>query len=288
MNPAGAYINRLIKGLREGGKHQKGQEMIAHDESNIAIVVFGEFLHALEESKRKTLLKASKIDRWVSSVATSLSIESCWNRLARPLDSNGDNTTYCVEMIANNLAEILAENPSLYQLVPFEETTQTRLSHFDLCVKDSKASLLTDIMQVDSSSYYGASADQALALSLCSLLCRDTGYHLTVNEIIYIATLYTTHYRLDEAFSQNLSSQCAQILTNVGHDYGLTRFRIMNQACKGMTPEVLAEVDGFLRPTSASREQAKNMTFFQEKSSQKQRKREYTFEPDHKRCRSEI
>ena len=283
---AGAYVNRLIKGLREGGMHQNGQEMIAHDESNIAIAAFDEFLQALDERKRNILLKTSSFDRRISSVPSNISIGSCWNRLARPFDSDGDRSIYCVEMVALDLAEILANNPSLYQLVPFEGTSLMSLKHFQSRVTESKTAMLTDLLRDDSYRYYGSSTDQQLALRLCSVLSHDSGFHLTVDEIIYIATLYSTNHRLEEAFSQELSSHCAKILTHAGQHHSLTRYRMINQAFQAMTPEVLAAVRGMLRPVSAPLAQAHNLSFFQEPLQKRRRETDDLDEPEpKKRCK---
>lgn len=259
---AGAYVNRLIKGLREGGKNQNGQEMIAHDESNIAIATFDTFLQSLSPSKREMLLKTNKFDRWISSnIPYAKSIEQCWQRLARPMDSNGDDSTYCVELIANDLEEILEENPTkLYQLIPFEGASLADLRHLDARLKDCEMTMLSDLFHATSYCYYGQTADEALALKLCHTLSRDSGFHLFVDEIIYIATLYNTHHCLEAEKSQNLSAQCKAILIQEGSTHSSTRIHMIKQALKRMTPDVVAIVKDFLKPNP--RDEGQGYTFF--------------------------
>ena len=101
--------------------------------------------------------------------------------------------------------------------------------------------------------------------------------------MIYIAILYSSNHRLEEDFSQNLGFQCAKILTRVGQDHSLTRFRMINQALRGMPPEVVAEVRGLLCPVSVPRSQPRNLNFFQEPSQKRRRERDDSDEPEQKR-----
>ena len=253
---AGAYLQRLIHGLREGGVHRNGDELIAHDESNIAIAAFDGFLQGLDADKRGLLLAASKFDRWQSIVPQGLSIGQCWQRLARPKESDGDSSLYCVEMVANHLEEILAANPGLYQLLPFEEENSIGLAYFEARALEGEAAMHASLSLTDSCHYYGAEGDLPLALKLCRTLAHDTGFQLRVDEVVYIATLYNTTHQRQDACSQDLNVQCTRILTHVGQHYLAAQ---INRIMQRLTPAVRANVAALLRPPSESQ----GLAFFQ-------------------------
>ena len=250
---AGAYLQRLINGLRAGGVSQNTEdyELNAGDQSNFAIIEFDSFLSALDEAKREKLLMTGKFDRWESRTPSMRSIEVCWNRLARPADSNGDDTMYCVELIANYLEEILYEHIELYELLPFD-APMIKLAEIEEQVAEAKSAMITALSGNDTIHFHGQDEDKQLIIKVIGMVKKDVRFILKPHEITYIAKLYSMHNKQSESEqSQCIARECAESLTKIGRFY----FRnILNKALQNMTPEVQADVRHMLvstRPTMA-------------------------------------
>jgi len=190
---AGAYLARLILGLRAGGAHGSGSEMLTGSEANVAIADFSMFLETLSQAKKDILLNACKFDRWLDNKVTHVSIGQSWKLLQDPSQTEEGKEqaiTYCVELIAHTLEEILQENPMLYQVMAFEEGESRTLASFEDVVKQSKKSMLRGLNASRTHRYYGEKGDDKLASAVFIQMGRDRAFHLTHAEVAYVARCY--------------------------------------------------------------------------------------------------
>jgi hypothetical protein len=190
---AGAYLMRLIAGLREGGAHGSGTEFVAAEESNLAIVDFSIFLESLSKRNQKAVLKMGKFERWRDGEIKHSSIAHALELLVT--SSNADEAEeqeerYCVELIANDLEEILEENPCLYQMMPFQQDGIGTLEVFQEAVEETKASMLTALNASKTYRYFGAVGDEKLARGVLSEISGDRTFFLSQAEIAYVARCY--------------------------------------------------------------------------------------------------
>lgn len=150
----GAAVNRLIRGLRNGGANVKtnyAQELNATEfssgmDANVEILNFALYLETLDVETKNQLLSASKTDRYMSSRVEKTTIGKLWKNLVQPKDG-AQSTTYCVEIIASLLEEVLNENPGLYDLVSYNGSALGNLAKLNEelinATKKMKAELLT-------------------------------------------------------------------------------------------------------------------------------------------------
>lgn len=190
---AGAYIARLIKGLRAGGSLGSGSETLTGHEANTAIVDFSNFLDSLTEETRNKIFEASKFERWLSDTPEYVSIGQSWAFLKDPLqasDGGEQEITYCVELIADGLEEILAENPTLYQLMSLDQEGVSTLTSFEEAVAQCKTTMLGALHTSEAHRYYGLEGDEKLALDVLSKVSRDRAFNLDYADIAYVARCF--------------------------------------------------------------------------------------------------
>jgi len=195
---AGAYIARLIMGLREGGSQGSGAELLTGDEANVAIADFSIFLEGLTNQKRRKIFNAGKFERWTTGALEHATIGQSWRLLINPsqLEEDGEQTiTYCVELIADKLEEILKENATmLYRIMPFEQEGVGTIISFEDAVNQCKTAMLSHLNTSKAHRYYGAIADDRLAFDVFSKLSRDKTFHLAIPDIAYVARCYAGHH----------------------------------------------------------------------------------------------
>lgn len=188
---AGAYLARLISGLREGGALGSGAEFITGAEANVAISDFSVFLESLTKSKKKKLLNAGKTDRWRDGVVKYFSIGQSWTLLensSKEKEAEDQDEAYCVELIANDLEEILNANPMLYLFMPFQQEGVCTLASFDEAVTQSKQTMLQDLNTSKVHRYYGVVGNDMFALDVLSKIVRDTAFYLKHSDMVYVAS----------------------------------------------------------------------------------------------------
>ena len=92
-------LTRLMYALRGGGARGSGQEMNAGDAANLGIVAFKEYWDSLPETVQTSYYQQTQ--------HMQSNLENCLGRLFRPNDSNYRSVSYCVELIANRLEDLI-------------------------------------------------------------------------------------------------------------------------------------------------------------------------------------
>ncbi|MDF1684171.1 MAG: hypothetical protein P1U36_05895 [Legionellaceae bacterium] len=242
---AGAYIARLIKGLSEGGAGGSGSEYLTGSEANIAITEFSFFLESLTQAKREKILEANLFERWVQGELEALSIGQAWRLLENPSqhEEQGEQSiTYCVEMIADRLGEILQANDFLYQVMPFEQEEGNTLESFKTVVSECKAQMMVDLNSAEAHRYYGTVGDDKVLSKLLKKISRDTAFKLESADLLFVARLFSEH-NSTHASTFVLRDSCRTILkrnrTNLATEP-------MQQALKACSDGVLHDVNQLL------------------------------------------
>lgn len=214
---AGAHLTRLIHGLRAGGSHGSGSEMLTGHEANEAIVDFSIFLESLSKKKRKKLLRTHKFDRWRSDTPQYASIGQSWTFLKDPVQAKNGRmqaVAYCVELIADALEEILQENPMLYQLMPFEHEGVGTLAMFEEAVTQCRMSMLDALKASEAHRYYGNTGDDKLALGVLSKISRDKAFYLDHADIAYVASYYFDDNPVLKTLSNSILCHTREYMTS--------------------------------------------------------------------------
>ena len=187
----GAYLHRLIEGLRDGGAHGLGEEFNSGVDANVAILVFSEYLETLSDDTKDALMRAMKFDRFqYMANPTSISIEMLWGRLARPNDKNYKEATYCVQLIANQLAEILENNPFLYDLLSYEGDAVENFSTLQAAFVEKRENIDQHLKSMTKHVFYGEAPENRLYIDLLINIQRDVDFVLSMSEIALLADQY--------------------------------------------------------------------------------------------------
>jgi|GEM_PF-1923979 len=236
---AGAYLMRLIVGLREGGSLGSGEEFQAGEEANAAIAEFSVFLGSLNTSTKRKLLKTGIVDRWIDNEVKRLSIAQSWALLingSKEEEDEDQEERYCVELVAHDLEDILKDNPMLYQLMPFEQEGVGTLAAFQEAVTQAKTTMLDELNTSKTHRYFGAAGDDRFASDVLSKISRDRAFYLAQSEIAYVARCY-------HGDNQALKEPAASILLHT-RDY-MTRKSLreaLKDLPKSMSRGVLEQV----------------------------------------------
>ena len=206
----GAAIMRLIQGLRLGGSRGRrgGSEESSGAIANEAIIEFHEYLETLDETIRRQLMTASKIDRFKALASEDMTIEKLWDRLTCDKMSKYRDTIYCVELIADRLDEILKENAWLYDLVSYWGNAPTSLSELNEDVIETRALMTTALPLLEQHPYYGAIGDDRLSETLAYKLTITPGFLLGREDILYFMQQYT-------AINSPAQKQLRALLTHI-------------------------------------------------------------------------
>ena len=191
---AGAYLTRLISGLREGGAFGSGEEFLAGEEANTAIADFSIFLERFSEANKRKLLDVGQCDRWRNGETKHRSIGQSWALLVNPSKEEEDEEQeeqYCVELIANDLEVTLKETPMLYQIMPFEQEGVSTLASFEEAVTLCRTTMLGALHTSEAHRYYGVTGDDTFALNILSKVSRDRAFYLDYADIAYVARCYS-------------------------------------------------------------------------------------------------
>jgi hypothetical protein len=240
---AGAYLARLIIGLREGGKNKKGTEMIAGYDANVAIVDFKRFLDSLGREKEKQVLSMSKFDRTTTSVPIWFSIRRSWERLAHGKEVTGDTAVYCVELIAYDLEEILQENPSLYNIVPFNSDSIANLQQLNANIEHCLATMTDALNTSNQFAYYDSQNNPAFILNVCSKIAQSPQISLDTHDIVYFSRLYHQCKHSMDLGHAATRLACKSILLSTRNHCSKIKIKL---ALDLLPSEVAAEVKGLL------------------------------------------
>ena len=263
----GAALNRLVQGLREGGEniyaYGDARRLVASYDAgknaNTAIIAFQAYLESLDKNTRMTLLRAKSPERFAER--GSISVTTLWSRLARPVDvAYREGGTYCVEMIASQLEEILKDNPDLYDTVSYEGDAAASLSALDIDVMHTGQAMSRGLATITHQRCYASSGNHALYLSLLRDLDPRQGFILKVGDIACIADRYAPLRSLGSTSATRLSES---ILIYVKKNYDPRNIIL---ALDGMTvegKEQFLRVTGFRIPV-LSAEPAPRVRFFAE------------------------
>jgi len=108
----GAVLRKLCTALRQGGEHSNGgQEMDSGAEANIGILQFSQWYSKLSDAD-KFSLSALRTQNCFETLGSLLA------RLFRPKDTQFKELTYCVELIANKIDDIIQQNPNIFNMHP--------------------------------------------------------------------------------------------------------------------------------------------------------------------------
>ncbi len=258
---AGAALNRLIHGLREGGVHQGGQELDSGLSANVAIVEFNDYLETLDENTKQQLMVASK-DDYFTEQAKKDSVDSQWEKLARPNGTDNTLTVYCVELIADRLYEILAENPGLYQLVSNQSDAMLTLAQFDEKVEQTRQAVKQALPILEVHACYDETENNALCAKLLPKLQQDKNFELEAEDITFIAEQFSFAKRVN---NQTVLKVSKEILTQVGATYNP---KFIKQALNKMSKaaqQQFVQLTGLEEPPQSNAKLPYVKTFFSER-----------------------
>ena len=240
---AGAYLARLIRGLRDGGVQRGGEEFDSGVDANVAIVDFDSFLQRLPHGKRRMVLNMGKVDRVTSGRVERISIGQYWENLGRRNDSTLTDASdmsinLCVELIAGYLQEILDENQELYQLSPFDDPNLTSLSELDNKVRTTHTDMLDALHASTQHGCYGTETDNQLATNLCRKIAKSPHFILNVDDIVCIAMLYSKNKLTECEGNQDILASCTKVLLGIHSRY---KRAIVMQALAAMPSDVATQ-----------------------------------------------
>ena len=268
----GAALNRLIKGLREGGMNvyrygdprREETSNDAGENANTAIIAFKDYKASLDTETKKTLKQAKSIERFADR--GSISVRDLWHRLARPVEAAYlEGGTYCVEMIASELEDILKENPVLYETVSYKGDAAASFSTLDIDVMHTGQAMSRGLATIKHHPCYGSSGKQALYLPLLGELDRNRSFILQPDDIACIADRYAQAQSLGSTSTTRLSKN---VMIYVKKNYDPRNIML---ALDGMTIEGKEQ---FLRVTQfrvpvVNAEPAPHVRFFSEVNTRK-------------------
>jgi hypothetical protein len=253
----GANLNRLIQGLRLGGVHKHGHDDDSGLDANTAIVVFSEYLETLSDETKETLMAAGKFDRFVANDPPEfISIATTWQRLTRPLDRDYRHVTFCVEVIANRLEEMLESNPGLYELVSYEGEVVANFDQLDVDVIQTKAVVSGHLRAIKNHAYHGEAGERLLCRKFLAELRTDHFFVLNVNDIAYIAESY---FLAKTQGLADITEQSECLLIDINERYSFIK---LTQAIEKMSLDArqrFIELTGF---TASRTGGTKGLSFF--------------------------
>ncbi len=186
-NTAGAAINRLINGLREGGRRQGYDEYDAGRTAMVAIHEFNEFLQRLSSSVREAIFSSGYIDDFEDNDNGLVSVQQIWERLTTP-PATKQSTSYCVEIIANSFDEILKQNDHLFMISDSPTPQSNDLDRLNRDVQDNLSAMSEALKTIE----YHMSQDEEDNKELYFNLIRNILYssfrNLTLDDLLIIAT----------------------------------------------------------------------------------------------------
>jgi len=229
----GATVQRLIEGLREGGRSKNGTDLVAGVDSIIAIITFFEYLETLSDEVRAKLLTAEYVDRYRSrqggyshhDEVVAVTFESQWQKLirkhcfregARPLrravsfTAGSLDDMPCVEQVATQLEKILGANTWLYKIPSYDGEPGSSLESFDKKVKDATEQMELALSVFQKQEFNGRLSDLQLGMHLVTWI-KENVHMISSEDIVGLTTLYT----LREDESSQLSNLIATTLVKI-------------------------------------------------------------------------
>lgn len=242
----GAALKRLIEGLRAGGRWSRGpaHEYDSGREANEAVFDFHQYLTTLDDEVRTKLMSASKFDRYDNDQQpTWLTIEILWGRLARLNGTDFTQTIFCVEIIANQLEEILNENPGLYDLLSYQGSATQNMSALNEAVHNARVAVNRALASLQKHPSYGLSGDKKLCSKLLTQIEREhhREFSFHTDDIVYLIRQYIID--LNQRKHGVKKAVVARTLTEIVDMY---QSRLINEVIKNLSDE---EQQPFLKLT---------------------------------------
>ncbi len=123
------------------------------------------------------------------------------------------DTTYCVELIADNLNTILQNNLFLYDIDPMtDQNAKESLSSISQRVDDARENMLTGLKTVARQHAYFTENDSELCRLLLNALMNSKRFPLDARNIAYIARTYESAMQSSELAHANGTSQNTEML----------------------------------------------------------------------------
>jgi ankyrin repeat protein len=97
-NDLGPQLSRLVEALRNGGAKKRGQEYDSGAPANEGIVAFSKYWDTLSKEQQDATYKKYPV------------LKDLIGRLMRPNAANYRETTFCVEIIANGIEDLVSRN----------------------------------------------------------------------------------------------------------------------------------------------------------------------------------
>lgn len=199
---AGAALNRLIIGLREGGRKNGFSEDDAGPTAGAAIVQFNDYLKTIDKITRKSILSAGKYDRYEGRDPRLATVRESWGLLINRQYRKHTEIKYCVELIAHRLEEILSSNPALWDIVSCTGNALNEFSELARHALTSEIQLKADIKSVRHHRFYGEKGDERLYQHLIlKILQSDKTFVLKEVDIDFLAEK-TQQYAHDAPLSE--------------------------------------------------------------------------------------
>ena len=210
-NTTGAALRRLIDGLNDGGEHNGHDELNAGESANLAILEFARYLETLDTETKNHVLALGLFDRFTTHVPEVHTIGGKWKLLSEPRGrrrATFSDLIYCVEMIARELEDILAEHPGLYETTSCKDTSINTLAALSNDIETALTQVEQSLADTTFDLAYGKEGEKILFHRLVDQLSRDKTFHLTQNEVVYIAIRATDKFRIAQ-------SSCRRLLASI-------------------------------------------------------------------------
>ncbi|STX28000.1 Uncharacterised protein [Legionella beliardensis] len=209
----GAAVNRLIKGLHEGGVWELGNEENAASNANEAILEFSFYLKTLDSAACRKLFKATRTEFDLDLEEDIIvPFKDYWENLADPIEMSEElsdeiKSQYCVQSIAVFLEEILEQNPDLYNLAPSPEDILKSLDELEEELEVAQDEMTHCFDSVEKQSCYSQGQDDLVLLtSLLSQLRHDKSFPLSANDVRFLIETYQTACQEDDTTIKRLCS----------------------------------------------------------------------------------
>ncbi len=264
----GAYLNRLIEGLRKGGVKQQGQELDAAALANEAIVAFFQYIESMDSTMMIEFLAFKTIYATNSITRQECSIGDCCDRMShintqRKKEADYDSTIFCVELIADDLENILRDNQELFQLTVYREDSLVDLNQLRGCYRNARQNMSTCLAAAkEPFQFYGTEHEEKLMLFLFEKIAKDKCFVLNANILAFVSEKYVDYWHASPNEVQQTMIRCSkEILFRAQQSNCST---LLSSALKLVRPAVALDIQELLGQSAMSGLASNMIRFFRD------------------------
>lgn len=173
-------------------------------------------LHPLQKNTLLMMFSKMKIDV----------IKNCGKKELRLIkgilgrDPQGpQKTTFCVEMIAQQIDQALDNNPQLYEIDAYTGETGERLVAKKAAVSNALEAMKKGLEKTTQHKAYHQEGDDRLRMHLFEAIEEDRSFVLELEDIVYLAEYYARIKKTSNAMELQTYTRCKQILLRVFQEY---------------------------------------------------------------------